>query len=74
MRFLHAGLRGVAGRAVHATGRSNPARREIADALSGNLCRCTGYRPILDAGEAMYAAPRRRVGDGRRWAALKALQ
>jgi len=33
-------------------------RTDLADALSGNLCRCTGYRPILDAGEQMYAAPR----------------
>ena len=31
-----------------------PDRQQLADALSGNLCRCTGYRPILDAGEAMF--------------------
>src|SRR5690606_22768087 len=33
-------------------------RQELADALSGNLCRCTGYRPILDAGQRMFQAPR----------------
>jgi carbon-monoxide dehydrogenase small subunit len=26
-----------------------PTRAEIADALSGNVCRCTGYLPIIDA-------------------------
>jgi xanthine dehydrogenase small subunit len=31
-----------------------PSRAEVEDALSGNLCRCTGYRPILDAARAMY--------------------
>jgi xanthine dehydrogenase small subunit len=35
-----------------------PSREDLADALSGNLCRCTGYRPILDAGQKMYEAPR----------------
>ncbi len=29
---------------------------EIKEALSGNLCRCTGYRPILDA--ARFSMPR----------------
>ncbi|MFQ5972515.1 MAG: xanthine dehydrogenase small subunit [Alphaproteobacteria bacterium] len=32
----------------------NPARATVADAIAGNLCRCTGYRPILAAAEAMY--------------------
>ena len=27
----------------------NPSRDEIRDAISGNLCRCTGYQKIVDA-------------------------
>lgn len=26
-----------------------PTREEVADAISGNICRCTGYLPIVDA-------------------------
>jgi aerobic carbon-monoxide dehydrogenase small subunit len=29
----------------------NPARNELVEALSGNLCRCTGYVQILEAAE-----------------------
>ena len=34
-----------------------PARDDVVAALSGNLCRCTGYRPIIDAGLAMNTYP-----------------
>ena len=27
----------------------NPSRAEVIEAISGNLCRCTGYEPIVDA-------------------------
>nr|WP_314545669.1 xanthine dehydrogenase small subunit [uncultured Massilia sp.] len=34
-----------------------PTRCQIDDALSGNLCRCTGYRPIIDAARRMGELP-----------------
>ena len=27
----------------------HPSRDQVAEAISGNLCRCTGYEPIIDA-------------------------
>jgi carbon-monoxide dehydrogenase small subunit len=26
-----------------------PTREEVREAISGNICRCTGYQPIVDA-------------------------
>jgi carbon-monoxide dehydrogenase small subunit len=41
----------LAGEALLA-GNREPSREEIRIALTGNLCRCTGYQQIVDAIEA----------------------
>ncbi len=44
---------------------TNPSQAEIAEALSGNLCRCTGYVKIFDAVKNAAAAMRKEASDGK---------
>ena len=58
----------------HQAAGTRPTRQALADDLSGNLCRCTGYRPILAAGLRMFDLdPPVAVGDGATLAALQSL-
>ena len=42
----------------------NPSEDAIRDALAGNLCRCTGYQPIISAVQRAAADLRDRAGSG----------
>jgi xanthine dehydrogenase small subunit len=44
-----------------------PSRQRILDVLAGNLCRCTGYRPIVEAARRMHEK-----GDGDQFSAREA--
>lgn len=39
----------------------NPSREDVVEAISGNICRCTGYEPIIDAILATAGQMRGRV-------------
>ena len=58
----------------HSACGTQPTRQELADELSGNLCRCTGYRPILDAGQRMFDLPAVALDTAPVIAALQGLQ
>jgi xanthine dehydrogenase/oxidase len=42
-----------------------PTEHDVEEAFDGNLCRCTGYRPILDAAQTFSASGARRGGCGK---------
>jgi xanthine dehydrogenase small subunit len=54
--------------------RAIPSRDEIDETLSGNLCRCTGYRPIIDAAARMCELPPVKFDRAALTAVLRGLQ
>ena len=55
--------RAAAGAAVAAPAQAGPTDQEWREALTGNLCRCTGYEPILRACAAIDPARVARIHD-----------
>jgi aerobic-type carbon monoxide dehydrogenase small subunit (CoxS/CutS family) len=39
----------------------HPSEAEVKEAIAGNLCRCTGYQPIIDAVLAVSGEPGREI-------------
>ena len=60
---------------THAKCGTCPSRQQINDSLSGNLCRCTGYKPIVDAAlQALHAKQPTKIEDAADVALLKEIQ
>ncbi|MEB3766204.1 xanthine dehydrogenase small subunit [Acinetobacter sp. MD2] len=51
-----------------------PSKEKISAYLSGNLCRCTGYRPILDAAQKSFDYPKVKLERQKIIDTLKSLQ
>jgi xanthine dehydrogenase small subunit len=60
--------------ALYQEGARPVARETVVDALAGNLCRCTGYRPIVDAALDACAGPASDAFEARRDATLDSLR
>lgn len=58
----------------HGKAKEAPDRARVIEAISGNLCRCTGYRPILDAGLEACESERRDKFSANEMEAAKHLQ
>ena len=44
----------------------DPSEQEVREALAGNLCRCTGYEPIVDTVLAVAKKSKKKASAGRR--------
>ena len=60
--------------ALYQEGARPVTRETVCDALAGNLCRCTGYRPIIDAALDVCAEPPADAFESRNEATLAALR